>query len=71
MVIIILIITFNQAFNFSGEDLPRGKSKAIMTPMIIFVKLKLAVSKNQIDNLNMRCPIMGKPSKIAKLKSDS
>ena len=67
----ILIITFTQDFNFSGDDLPRGKIKAIITPMIIFVKLTLAVSNNQIVSLNMRCPIMGKPSKIIGLKLNS
>ena len=67
----IFIITFTQDLNFSGDYLPLGKTKAIITPMIIFVKLTLAVSNNQIDSLNMKCPIMGKPSKIIGLKLDS
>ena len=63
----------SQSFNRARDLGLPGNKRATLTPMIIFAKLKLAVSRNQIASRNIRFkyPIVSIPSRKVGLTSDS
>ncbi len=63
----------NQSCNLPKDLGLPGNRRAILTPMMMFATLKLAVSRNQMTSRNIRFkyPTMQTPSRIIGSTSDS